>query len=74
MDSENKNKKSNAGYGVYFKYAAVGMQMTIIICIFAGGGYYIDKRFDVRPFGILIGALVGSAGAMTYGIRQFLKL
>lgn len=55
----------------YAFYSSLVMQFIITILIFAGIGWFIDKKFPaVAPYGTLVFSLIGISGAMYLFIKQ----
>ncbi len=55
------------------EYSSLGIQMVVIIAIFGGIGWWIDSRFSLKPWGMLIGCLFGAGGGMYFFIRAILR-
>ena len=54
------------------EYSSLGIQMVTIIAIFGAIGWWLDVRFDTKPWAMLIGCLIGVGGGMYYFIRAVL--
>jgi heme/copper-type cytochrome/quinol oxidase subunit 4 len=55
-------KDSARSYG---RYGALGIQMVVIILVFAWGGHWLDGRLELKtPWSTLLGALIGIFGAL----------
>ena len=49
----------------YGRYGALGIQMVVIILVFAWGGHWLDGRLSLKtPWFTLLGALLGIFGAL----------
>lgn len=59
---DDQQSKAEA-YKTYVKTSAVGLEFGLAIIVGAGGGYLIDKYFHTSPYGLMIGALIGSLAA-----------
>ena len=53
-----------SGLGIEFAASVVGLTLL---------GYWIDGRFDTKPWGLLVGAGIGLVGGMYNMIRDALK-
>ncbi len=56
-----------------FTSASLGFDFAAAVLGFALVGYWVDLRYDSRPWGILCGALLGLVGAMYNLIRGALR-
>ncbi len=52
----------------------LGMQMALTMAMFAGGGFWIDSRFDTMPWFTLAGAVAGVALLAFYLYRLIREL
>jgi F0F1-type ATP synthase assembly protein I len=52
----NASREVGAGY----KYVSLGITFAGGIILFAGVGYWLDRRFGLLPFGTVAGTLVGT--------------
>ena len=50
-------------YRTYVKTSAVGLEVGLSIGLSALAGYYFDKHFHSSPWGLLVGALIGTVAA-----------
>ncbi|MDR1876973.1 MAG: AtpZ/AtpI family protein [Flavobacteriaceae bacterium] len=58
----------------YAFYSGLGTQLIVIILLFAGTGYYLDKKFpSMKPVFIIVFSLLGIGIGLTSIIRQILK-
>jgi len=49
----------------YGRYGALGIQMVVIILVFAWGGHWLDGRLALKtPWFALLGVLIGIFGAL----------
>ena len=72
QSSPKKNRPEDAN--AYMRYASMGTQMLIIICLGVFGGYYLDKYFGWKvPVFTLVLSLLSVAVAIYLSIKDFLK-
>ena len=57
-----KDQKNN-----WFKYSNIGFQISISIFFFGWIGYKMDQYYNLSPYGLLIGLLLGSIVSL-YGV------
>jgi F0F1-type ATP synthase assembly protein I len=78
MDSESPHRKSNREQkntsvpGVsrnFVPFLTMGFQLAAAVVLFLLLGHWIDKKFNIAPFGKLIGVVIGSVG----GFMKFFK-
>jgi ATP synthase protein I len=50
-------------------YASLGLQLVITIIIFAYAGWWIDGKFDTRPWFLIILTFLGAIAGMVTFIR-----
>lgn len=46
------------------RYASVGVELTAAVAGFSLVGFWIDRHYDTKPWGVLIGAALGITGGM----------
>jgi ATP synthase protein I len=63
----------NAG-GNYAQYVGLGFTFVFIIAFCTVGGYLLDRLFGTLPLLLLIGLVVGFAGALYYLFRTLGRL
>jgi F0F1-type ATP synthase assembly protein I len=54
------------------RLSGIGIELVAAVAGFTLVGYWWDRHFGTRPWGVLIGALLGLAGGMYNVIRQAL--
>jgi F0F1-type ATP synthase assembly protein I len=54
------------------RYSGIGIEFAAALAGFALVGYWIDRRYDTSPWGIVIGAGLGLLGGTYNLIRQSL--
>jgi F0F1-type ATP synthase assembly protein I len=55
------------------RYAHLGLQLAITIALFAGIGYWLDKKWGRAPWGFLGGFAIGVTVGMTVFLLDVLK-
>jgi ATP synthase protein I len=66
MPEEQKSTSS------WVRLSGIGVELVAAVVGFTLIGYWLDRHFGIRPWGVLIGALLGLAGGMYNVIRQAL--
>ncbi len=56
----------------WVRYAGVGVEFAAAVAGFTLVGFWIDRHYDSRPWGVLIGAFLGLTGGMYNLIRESL--
>ncbi len=56
----------NQASGDYARFVGLGFTFMIIIAAFTAGGYLLDRLLGTLPLLLLVGLLVGFAGALYY--------
>ena len=56
----------------WIRFSGVGIEFAAAVAGFALVGYWIDSRYDCRPWGVLIGAALGLVGGTYNLIRETL--
>ena len=51
------------------EFAGLGLQFALVILVFTGAGYWLDRRLGSSPVFLLIGVAIGGAGGF-YSIFQ----
>ena len=64
-NQEDQNENRKAG----FAYAA-GIALFAAVVAFCGLGWLVDKWFNIAPWGLILGIVLGSAA----GLYQFVRL
>ena len=68
-DSQRKNAS-----GEYARYVGLGFTFVFIIAVCTAGGYLLDGLLGTLPLLLLLGLVVGFAGALTYLFVTLSKL
>lgn len=72
--SEDKNpkllEKHKKGLNAYMKYSGLGIQMGLIITVFAFGGLKLDDWLKTKPVFVVILSLSGVALSLYVFIKQ----
>jgi ATP synthase protein I len=66
MPEEQKSTSS------WVRLSGIGVELVAAVVGFTLIGYWLDRHFGIRPWGVLIGALLGLVGGMYNVIRQAL--
>ena len=66
-----KHDSDDANWG---RYAGVGLEVAVGVGLGAAIGYWLDKRFDTRPWCLVCGSMLGLAGGMYLLIKEVMKL
>jgi F0F1-type ATP synthase assembly protein I len=53
----------------WVRFSGVGIEFSAAVAGFTLVGYWIDSKYDSRPWGVLIGAILGLVGGMYNLIR-----
>jgi ATP synthase protein I len=56
----------------WVRYSGVGLELTGAIAGLALVGYWIDRRFGTKPWGILGGVVIGLVGGLYNLVRESL--
>ena len=67
MPEEQKSTSS------WVRLSGIGVELVAAIAGFTLIGYWLDRKFDTEPWGVLIGAILGVIGGMYNVIRQALN-
>ena len=62
----NTDSQGNNSSGNYARFFHVGFAFMFIIAAFTAGGYLLDRLVGTLPLFLLLGMLVGFAGALYY--------
>jgi F0F1-type ATP synthase assembly protein I len=66
MSNEPKEEKDASAYAMAF---GLGAELLGALAVCAVPGYFVDKKFNTGPWGVLIGALLGIA----LGLYQLIR-
>ncbi len=64
-------EKKRGGQG-WLRYSSIGIEFAAAVVVFTLVGLWIDRSYDCRPWGVLIGAVLGLVGGMYNLIRESL--
>jgi F0F1-type ATP synthase assembly protein I len=56
----------------WLRYSGIGIEFVAAIAGFALLGYWVDRRWNISPWGLVIGAVLGLIGGMYNMIRESL--
>lgn len=65
MMPDTDSQRNNAS-GEYARYVGLGFTFVFIIAACTAGGYLLDRLFGSLPLLLLLGLVVGFAGALSY--------
>jgi ATP synthase protein I len=54
----------------WVRYSGVGIEFVAAVACFALIGYWVDRRWDTGPWGVVIGAALGLIGGTYNLIRE----
>lgn len=60
--------------GEYARYVGLGFTFVFLIGLFTAGGYGLDRLFGTLPLFLLLGMVVGFAGALYYLFVRLTKV
>ncbi len=56
----------------WVRYSTLGIEFAAAVAGFALVGFWIDRHYETKPWGLLIGAILGIGGGMYNFIRAAL--
>ena len=56
----------------WLRFSGIGFEFVAAIAGFALVGYWVDRHWNIRPWGLVIGAVLGLIGGMYNLIRESL--
>ena len=56
----------------WLRFSGIGIEFVAAIAGFALVGYWVDRHWDTKPWGLVIGAVLGLLGGMYNLIRESL--
>ena len=56
----------------WLRFSGIGIEFVAAIAGFALVGYWVDRHWDTKPWGLVIGAVLGLLGGMYTLIRESL--
>ena len=54
----------------WLRYSGIGFEFVAAVGVFALLGYWVDRRCDTAPWGLVIGAVLGMVGGGYNLIRE----
>ena len=70
----NPDSQRNNTSGEYARYVGLGFTFVLIIAVCTAGGYGLDRLFGTLPLLVLVGLVIGFAGALYYLFFTLSKL
>ena len=70
----NPDSQRNNASGEYARYVGLGFTFVLIIGLCTAGGYGLDRLFGTLPLLLLLGMVIGFAGALYYLFTSLSKL
>lgn len=64
---------SDKGYPGWVRHAGVGIELAGATAGLALIGYWVDGHFGTRPWGIVVGVVIGIVGGMYNLVRESLQ-
>ena len=68
-ESQNEPSKQEENRRAGFAYAA-GIALFVTVAAFCGLGWFVDKWLGTKPWGLIVGIVLGSAA----GLFEFVRL
>lgn len=56
----------------WLRFSGIGFEFVAAVAVFALVGYWVDRRWGTKPWGLVIGAVLGLIGGMYNLIRESL--
>lgn len=75
-DREKEKKEISETYKSYIKTSAAGLEVGLSVIVGAVGGYFFDSYVGTKPYGLLVGFVIGvlAAARKLYSFsRDYLK-
>jgi F0F1-type ATP synthase assembly protein I len=60
------------GRPTWLRYSGIGFEFVAAVGVFALIGYWVDRRWQIEPWGLVIGVFLGLIGGMYNLIRESL--
>ena len=57
----------------WVRHSGVGLELAGALAGFALVGYWIDRRYETEPWGLVIGVILGLVGGLYNLVRQSLQ-
>ncbi len=57
----------------WIRFSGIGIEFASVVAVFALLGYWIDRHYGCRPWGLVIGAALGLIGGTYNLVRQSLS-
>lgn len=65
--------RRDGGGREYLRYIGLGFEFAAIVCLGFYAGNWIDEKYDLEPWGLLIGGFVGLVSGIYLLAREGLK-
>jgi F0F1-type ATP synthase assembly protein I len=69
-----RRRKLQGGMHAYVRYTGIGLQFVLTIGLGLLAGYGLDHLLGTDPWLMMVGALVGSVGAMVWVVKTVLRM
>ena len=60
-------------FPTWVRYSGVGVEFSAAVAGFTLVGYWIDNHFEIGPWGLVIGLILGFVGGLYNLVKQALK-
>ncbi|MCB9894837.1 MAG: AtpZ/AtpI family protein [Planctomycetes bacterium] len=73
-DEANRRQSLNRGMQSYVRYTGIGIQFLMIMLLPTGLGYWLDDLLGISPVLVIVGAVLGSVGAMVWVVKTVFRM
>jgi len=64
---------SNGRFPGWIRYSGSGLELAGAVAGFALVGYWIDRHYDIAPWGLVVGLVLGMIGGLYNLVKQSLQ-